>query len=481
MNDTTIVTFFLDIGRDTWSTFRRDTISYLNSLNKLCEYDWPLIIYLDSSLKEENLNLGQARVEYVDMDWLCNNTHAFQQQSDLEKIMQSEEYKLNVAHRLHHPENSNHMYNVIQNVKIDLLVHACEQGWINTPYAAWMDAGFFIQNIAPPLGSILSCSSLMERHQKPVVYSSVEGITKNDMDPMWTLIHAPFKVCGCMFIIESDNIHWFQDIYHQSVSMMMDLGIVDDDQGVVTHAFNITDLIGLEILTIPHSIIRNVTFNLDKATTINDFMSREGWKEKTSLCEILERNGSDKGGTWHNYSSLYHELFKGWIDKDVSVFELGIGSNNLDVKSNMGSNGVPLASLRSWREYFGKNALIRSADIDKRILMDEDQIRTFYCDQNNRNSIMEMWQECDIQQFDIIIDDALHEFNANLSFLMSSYDKLKPGGLYIIEDCTPETLNRFRTVFVNFEKFWAKPKLIKIASLPHNINMCDNNLIIIQK
>ena len=39
----------------------------------------------------------------------------------------------------------------------------------------------------------------------------------------------------------------------------------------------------------------------------------------------------------------------------------------------MGSEGVPLASLRAWRDYF-KNANIYGADIDKGILKDEERI-----------------------------------------------------------------------------------------------------------
>lgn len=51
----------------------------------------------------------------------------------------------------------------------------------------------------------------------------------------------------------------------------------------------------------------------------------------TVLCEIMGRNGSDKGNidllnTGHNYTILYHDLFKDFQDKEIRLFELGIGT-----------------------------------------------------------------------------------------------------------------------------------------------------------
>jgi hypothetical protein len=61
------------------------------------------------------------------------------------------------------------------------------------------------------------------------------------------------------------------------------------------------------------------------------------------------------------------------------------------------------------------------------------------------------------------------------------YDKLKPGGLFIIEDCTPDTLSRFNLVFSKFASMWGQPQGMRIVSIPHSSNIFDNSLIIIQK
>ena len=83
------------------------------------------------------------------------------------------------------------------------------------------------------------------------------------------------------------------------------------------------------------------------------------------------------------------------------------------------------------------NAAVCGADVDRRILFREDRIKTFYCDQSDRSSIRELWSQPDLQGgADIIIEDGLHTFEANVSFLEESLDHLCPGGIYVTEDIT---------------------------------------------
>jgi len=151
------------------------------------------------------------------------------------------------------------------------------------------------------------------------------------------------------------------------------------------------------------------------------------------MCRVMTRFGSDKGRS-NNYTPVYSALFKERCDQPLRVFELGLGSNNTDAPSNMGVFGLPGASLRGWRELF-PHARVYGADIDRRILFQEDRIKTFYCDQLDRPSIHELWSHPDLQgRVDIIIEDGLHTFEANVSFLEGALDHLRPGGIYVTED-----------------------------------------------
>ena len=148
-------------------------------------------------------------------------------------------------------------------------------------------------------------------------------------------------------------------------------------------------------------------------------------KSNQILTDLMNLHGSDKGGknNHHNYSDYYSELFYNNKNNIKNFLEIGLGSNNTNIPSNMGSDGIPLASLRAWKDFF-KNANIFGADIDKNILKNEDRIKTFYVDQTDPKSIKEMFEKIGIKKFDIILEDGLHEFNANLCFFENSINFL---------------------------------------------------------
>lgn len=196
----------------------------------------------------------------------------------------------------------------------------------------------------------------------------------------------------------------------------------------------------------------------------------------TPLCRLFEAFGSDKS-TRHNYSSLYFKLFKRFEDYPANYLEVGLGTNNTDVPSNMGIDGKPGASLRAISTYYSKWSVV-GLDIDRRVLFQEPQrrISTFFVDQLSIETIQDLWDR-DLQDrmFDIILDDGLHLFEANRIFFENSFDKLKEGGLYIIEDIydtvQAELAERYFSSF-NYK--------FHIVSLPSEI-CSDNTIVIIEK
>ena len=55
-------------------------------------------------------------------------------------------------------------------------------------------------------------------------------------------------------------------------------------------------------------------------------------------------------------------------------------------------------------EYF-KNANVCGADVDRRILFEDQGIWTFYVDQTNPKTIEELWNSFEDTKFDIIVDE----------------------------------------------------------------------------
>lgn len=207
--------------------------------------------------------------------------------------------------------------------------------------------------------------------------------------------------------------------------------------------------------------------------------------KSTPLCEIMGRNKSDKGSinirnSWHNYTTFYYNIFKDIADKKLRIFELGLGTNDVNIKSNMGVNGRPGASLYGWAEFF-KNSQIFGADIDKNILFNTERIHTFYCDQTSPDDIKNMWDNERLLQdkFDIIIEDGLHEPNANVCFFENSIHKLKNGGYYIIEDVATDKKDIYENIIKEWEVKYPKNKY-NFLTIPSHANIWDNNLIVIK-
>jgi hypothetical protein len=165
-----------------------------------------------------------------------------------------------------------------------------------------------------------------------------------------------------------------------------------------------------------------------------DSDSKRGAAEQ--LKERFDYYGSDKA-TVHNYHLLYGPIL---ADRDsvASLLEVGLGTNNLDVVSNMGMDGRPGASLRAFRDYLPK-ARIYGADVDRRILFSEERITTFFVDQTEPGSFDAIGAAID-DNFDLIIDDGLHSPNANLATLLFGFERLTIGGWLVIEDIAPRAL-----------------------------------------
>jgi hypothetical protein len=173
------------------------------------------------------------------------------------------------------------------------------------------------------------------------------------------------------------------------------------------------------------------------------------------LSGSFEKYGTDKGGhginVHHNYDLAYSLLFSPRKLGTQAVLEIGIGTTNTTIKSSMGPNGIPGASLRAWKEFF-PNAWIYGADVDKEILFNEDRIDCYYVDQDDPKTLKDLSIELEHLKisFDIILDDGLHTLRAATNTFHALEHLLARGGIYVIED-------------VPFRKWEAYSKAFKIT------------------
>ncbi len=151
------------------------------------------------------------------------------------------------------------------------------------------------------------------------------------------------------------------------------------------------------------------------------------------LAMLFKKWGSDKAAN-DFYNTIYANIFKeaGVVKK---IFEIGLGTNNTDIVSNMGENGKSGASLRAFRDYLPR-AEIYGADFDRRVLFQEDRIKTYFLDQTSLETFEQISDKLGVD-FDLMIDDGLHSLSANLHSLNFFLTRLRIGGYAVIEDINP--------------------------------------------
>ena len=182
-------------------------------------------------------------------------------------------------------------------------------------------------------------------------------------------------------------------------------------------------------------------------TTSDEFHAQlERSEQLEEFAEAFSRHGSDKS-SGHDYHKIYATLFP---EPHLvrNVLEIGLGTFNSDVVSNMGANGKPGASLRAFRELF-RRANIYGCDVDRRVLFEEPRIRTFFVDQHEPQTFLDLGQQIAVLEpdgFDLMIDDGLHAPTANLHALAFFIEKLAVGGYCVVEDIGHMALPVWQTV-----------------------------------
>jgi cephalosporin hydroxylase len=174
-----------------------------------------------------------------------------------------------------------------------------------------------------------------------------------------------------------------------------------------------------------------------------------------NLSEIYKKYShlTDKGTT-HSYINIYKNIFSPFVNKNINLLELGVGSGG---------------SLLLWSEYFNKS-IIYGIDIKEcpNIIKNHKSIIFHRINTEDKVAIDKEFFGI---SFDIIIDDASHKVRNQLKSFNIFSPILKTGGIYIIEDVSPENIKHFQNLYNN----------IKIYDLIKNKNRYDDILIAIIK
>ena len=179
---------------------------------------------------------------------------------------------------------------------------------------------------------------------------------------------------------------------------------------------------------------------------------------RTPLCELAEKYGTDKAGG--GYTAFYHLLLGAHRERIRSVLELGIGTTGA-MQHVPGYK--PGASLRMWEEYF-PNASITGMDIETSGLVSSGRVQIVQGDERRSTDLVNaaLWAGLP----DVIVDDAIHESDAQVFAANTLMQYVAPGGFYIIEDVASPYLVSSQLEFPHYAVMTRKGRGDQLIVIP---------------
>lgn len=195
-------------------------------------------------------------------------------------------------------------------------------------------------------------------------------------------------------------------------------------------------------------------------------------ENKTRLCRLFSFYGSDKAEGWHNYGSFYNYLLGRERGRAGLILEIVAGANRSHLSSAASEADIPGVSLRAWHEAFPLATVVGGVD-DERLLFHDERIETSLIDQTRPETLDALLHKLGDRPLDLVVDDGVHTFEANMNVYRAAYPKLRPGGFLVIEDVRRQDVPRWAEVLAAADHVGA------IVQLPHPKNHADNCLVLI--
>jgi len=154
---------------------------------------------------------------------------------------------------------------------------------------------------------------------------------------------------------------------------------------------------------------------------------------ENSIAHYFEKHLSDKNA--NGYSIVYDELFEHHRNNPITLLEIGIGTlhhsnSNMQFWKDTHQEYKPGASLRAFNEYF-RDGMIYGIDTQIDCMINEKGIYTFLFNSTIKELCDHYFKNI---KLDFIIDDGDHYWESQIKTFENFFDKLKIGGVYILED-----------------------------------------------
>jgi len=160
--------------------------------------------------------------------------------------------------------------------------------------------------------------------------------------------------------------------------------------------------------------------------------------ERLSLTEIANLHGSDKGTLGpsprlpgRSYTDVYEAFLRPLRDEPITILQVGLGHARSEAAHGRAGDGG--AALRTWHDYF-PSARVLGADVEPATHLDGDRITTYVLDQGDPEALTAFCESLGDIELDVVVAGGSHRPDHQQLTLGHLFPRVKPGGLYIIED-----------------------------------------------
>ena len=136
---------------------------------------------------------------------------------------------------LNTPETLYPEYNCLLHVKRDLISHVIHQNTVKVDYYGWIDFGYVGEShtyITP-----FQMNPVLFRNNHTIHVMLVNPLTDRDRDAVYTLMYAPERIQGGFYFGHKHAHIAFMDQYYETVRKLYVVGVADDEQAVLVHAY----------------------------------------------------------------------------------------------------------------------------------------------------------------------------------------------------------------------------------------------------
>lgn len=160
------------------------------------------------------------------------------------------------------------------------------------------------------------------------------------------------------------------------------------------------------------------------------------------LSDLHRQYETDKG-TWHSYIDVYDELFASYRNNDINLLEIGaLVCGSLKMFENYFYKGQ-IYGVDNWAQsdqlvvtgFSGRKYTVEQLVQD--VQKNHPRIHLITCDSTNKAMVDIQVNKLD---FDIIIDDGDHRYQAQFATYCNFIPYLRKNGIYIVEDVRHYTI-----------------------------------------